>query len=131
MKRFSLIPKFLYTAVLCAALSAGGCSAVKELGSIVEAGDTFMKTMKDGDHDASFRMLSTELQKGVGGQEAWNQFAAVRVPTEWSFSSKTISSGQGKLEGKATFTTGQQMNVLLTLIKEGGAWKIYGFDFKT
>jgi hypothetical protein len=122
------------TALLGIALSAmmalAGCSAIAELGPMAAAGDTFMKDMKAADHDASFKMLAEPLQKELGGQEGWDKFAEPRVPTEWNFTSKNISSGKGTLVGTATFANGQHLNVSLTLTKEGDAWKVIGFDFK-
>src|SRR5882724_3977333 len=112
-----------------AACSLSSCSALAELGPIAEAGDAFMKTMKSTDHTASFAMLAAPLQKEIGGEQGWDKFAEPRVPKEWKFSSKSISNGEGKLEGAADFENGQHLDMRLTLVKEGAAWKVIGIHF--
>jgi hypothetical protein len=114
---------------LSMALSLSSCSAIAELGPIADAGDGFMKTMKAGDNKASYAMLAAPLQKEIGGTEGWAKFAEPRVPKEWSFSNKSISNGEGKLEGSADFANGQHLDVSLTLVKENADWKVIGIHF--
>ena len=110
-------------------LYSTGCSAIAELGPMADAGQAFMKSMKDADHEASFRMLAKALQEKIGGQEGWDAFCEPRVPTEWSFSNRNIENSQGHLSGSVKMANGQSLNVELTLVKEDNLWKLTGVRF--
>lgn len=114
---------------LSMALFLTACSAIAELGPMTDAGDAFMKAMKSGDNTASFAMLGAPLQKEIGGMEAWAKFTEPRVPKEWSFSNKSITNSEGKIEGSADFMNGQHLDLILTMAKEGAAWKVIGIHF--
>ena len=116
--------------VLLAALALGACSAVADLGPMADTGESLMKAMKASDNAASYHLLGSALQKEIGGEQGWAAFAKPRVPTQWNFSNKSIENGQGKLEGTVSFANGQNLNVVLVLIKESSDWRIAGINFQ-
>lgn len=118
-----------FAALLILAAITTACSALAELGPMTDAGENFLKAMKASDHHGSYAMLSSSLQKEIGGEEGWDKFCEPRVPTEWSISNKSIENGRGKLTGTVNFANGQKLQLGLVLEKEGDAWKLIGINF--
>ncbi|HEY3742382.1 MAG TPA: hypothetical protein VGL53_21175 [Bryobacteraceae bacterium] len=114
---------------LSMALFLTACSAIAELSPMTDTGEAFMKAMKSKDNAASYALLAAPLQKEIGGVEGWAQFTDPRTPKDWTFTNKSVSNGDGKIEGSANFVNGQHLDLILTLVKEGSTWKVTGIHF--
>ena len=115
--------------VLAVWLVVMACGVSDDLSGVRDTGKAFMTALKDGDHAASYAMLSPGVQQEIGDMNAWVDFATPRNFEEYSFSSTNIENGVGKLDGEATLQ-GDKYNINLVIEKFGEDWKITGLNFQ-
>jgi hypothetical protein len=123
-KRIAL---FLVVSVLALAILSA-CGAVSEITTVGDVGKAFMAALRDGDHTASWNMLTPAVQTEIGGQAAWVDFATPRNFSEFSFSSTNITNNQAQMDGEAVLGA-DTYTVVLVLEKVGDAWKLSGINF--
>ena len=94
---------------------------------VVTASDGFMTALKDGDFEAAYAMGTPALQQELGSGQRIGELFAVARPVSWSWSSRSIRNGTGRVSGSVTYSTGSNGDVAIYLLPEGDVWKISGF----
>lgn len=117
-----LVVSFLALAILSA------CAAVREITNVGDVGKAFMAALRDGDHTASWNMLTPTVQTEIGGQAAWVDFATSRNFSEFKFSSTNIENNQAQMDGEAVLGA-ETYTLVLVLDKVGDDWKLSGINF--
>jgi len=125
MKKFSIV----LAVISIAAILLTACNVVSDLSDLSKAGNDFMTALRDGNHDASYNMLTADLQQEIGGKDGWVQFAAARNFESWKFNSTNFENDQGSIDGTAVFQ-GDTYNVTLVYQKVDSVWKLAGIQFK-
>ena len=117
----------LVTAVaLVLVFSLTACGALKDVSNM---GDAFMTALKDGDHAASYQMLSEDIKAEIGGEAGWAEWAAIRNFDSWKFNSNSIENDVATLVGNAKLD-GEDYVVTLIFDKIDEVWKITGISFE-
>jgi len=95
---------------------------------VVDAGDAFMKKLQAKDYPGAISMCTPALQTELGGAEGLQKGVegSNLTPTDWSFSSRSINNGTGKVEGTLTSSDGRSHPVRLVMESENDTWKITG-----
>ncbi len=104
------------------------CGLTQSLGSASDTGKEFMTALKEGDHETSWNLCTTDIQNEIGSYEHWVDFASIRNFEDFSFNSTNVENDEATLEGTATLN-GDDYNVILILYKSGDDWKVAGIDF--
>ena len=123
-KRFTFI---LIIAVL-SVLVLSACGAISDVSKVGDLGKAFMTALRDGDHSASWNMLSADVQTEIGSQAAWVDFATPRNFSKWTFSSTNVSGTEGQMDGESTIGAETYVTTLV-FVKVGEDWKISGINF--
>lgn len=120
---------FLKVAFVLAAVIALGIGAVLYFSAgMVEAADGFFAAVARNDLAAARGYLSEDF-KATTDEAALKRFLETSAVSRFksaSWSNRQISGGRGELEGTVTTESGGSVPLKLTLVKENGAWKIYG-----
>lgn len=98
------------------------------LGPLVDAGDSFMGALRDGDYEQARTLAAPELQRMLGIQELTATGTAYR-PSTWSWSQRSDRNGTGYLSGSVTYRAGNEGTAELRLTKVDGAWRVTAFRF--
>lgn len=104
------------------------CGITQSLGSASDTGKEFMTALKDGDHQASWNLCTSDIQDEIGSYENWVDFASIRNFDDFSFNSTNVENDKATLEGEATLD-GDVYKIILILYKSGDDWKVAGLDF--
>jgi hypothetical protein len=99
---------------------------------ISDVGDEFMTALKNEDYTRAYNLCAPALQQELRNPQGLANLirnANVR-PSQWSYSSRNITSDQGQLEGSVTFVGNREGTLQLVLIQVGGTWKIAGFRLR-
>ncbi len=97
-----------------------------------DAGENFMAALKGSNYTRAYELMHPALQQKIGQAQdlqAMIESGNVR-PTQWSFSSRSISGEEGTLDGSVTFNGNREGAMHLELAKAGSDWKIIGFNLK-
>jgi ABC-type phosphate transport system substrate-binding protein len=115
--------------ILVAALALVGCgsgSGTSSSGTPEKVAQTFWKAAMTGDGAASWALLSKSIQTRFKNKDAWAKSGVTNT-----LGSGTIEVGKAKITGDTATVTIKVMmggTVVTTeevsLVKEGGAWKI-------
>lgn len=95
----------------------------------VDAADTFMTALKDGDFGRASSHTTPALQQETGGAEGFARGSAAYRPATWSWSQRSIRNGIGRVSGSVTYRDGASGSVRLTMRQVDDAWRIEGFSF--
>lgn len=120
-------PKIILFALLFTVLLSA-CGVVKGLSDLNKSGEAFMTALRDGNHDVSYNMLTSDLQNEIGGKDGWVQFATPRNFESWNFSSSNIENNQGQLDGQAVIQ-GETYAMTLVFLTVNQEWKVAGINF--
>jgi hypothetical protein len=93
---------------------------------VAEGGDRFLALLGEGKTQQAYLSTATSLQ----AQQSEASFTAeVRrmgltdyASVRWH--SRSIVNDEGRLEGTVTTRKGRRISVTITLVKEGGTWKV-------
>jgi hypothetical protein len=92
-----------------------------------ESADAFFQQVAQGQASAAYQSTAAEFRAGTSEPE-FMQFLKTTALTEYqsaSWSSRSIESDRGILEGTVTTTSGGKIPLRVEFVKEDGAWKIY------
>lgn len=115
-------------AVLCAVLFAaifGGTLFLTQ--PVVDVSDAFLQALQENRLDDAYALLHPALQGEVSLSEFRDVFAESGL-SEWSFSSRAIENGVGRVAGSAQFGA-EHFSVQLELLHVDGEWRINAYDF--
>lgn len=95
-------------------------------------GDTFMTTLRDSKYAEAYNLCTPALQRQLRSPQDLEQRvkSGNAQVTSWSFTSRSITGNEGKLEGSAQLKNGSTADVRLVLDKSGDVWKISGFTIR-
>ena len=121
--------RYILIALLGVLIMGGGIVALvlNLTRPVVTASDGFMTALKDGNFEAAFAMGTPALQQELGSGKRIGEMFAVARPVSWSWSSRSIRNGSGRVSGSVTYSSGSNGDVAIYLLPEGGGWKISGF----
>jgi len=123
-KRYTLI--FILLALALFILPA--CALTNDLKGAGDVGKEFMNALKNSDYEASWNLVTPDIQTEIGGYSNWVDFATIRNFSDFSFNSTNVENDQATLDGEATLT-GDTYTVQLILTKSGDSWLVAGIDF--
>jgi hypothetical protein len=115
--------------LLLLAFSLTACGAVSGLSSAKHTADTFMRALKDQDTDASWNLLTPDLQAEFGDQAAWVDFASIRNFESWKFTSTNVSGDTAEVDGEASIGK-ETYTISLVMDVNGSGWLISGINIK-
>jgi len=123
-KRFSLVLIFLMLSLVV----LSGCGLAKDLKGAADIGKDFMNALKNSDYEASWKLVTTDIQNEIGGYSNWVDWATIRNFSDFSFSSTNVENDQATLDGEATLGA-DTYTVQLFLTKSGDNWLVEGINF--
>ncbi len=97
---------------------------------VVDAGDAFMRALRDGDYNAAFDLSAPSLQAEAGNPAGIETALSFKQPASWSFTSRNINNNDGSLSGTTTYKDGSTGTVEMALTKVGNDWKVTGINLK-
>jgi hypothetical protein len=104
-----------------------------------DVGEAFMNAVRDGSYSDAEAVASDNFQvcppirfgcvpgRTGGLQRLVADYGA--QPSQWAFSSWSVSGNDASMEGAATFVDASQGSVRLDLVKEGETWKVDRFSW--
>lgn len=93
---------------------------------IVDVTDKFFAAVAEGDYETAHAYLSEDF-KAATSMDELKQFldqSAIGEYSQGHWSSRSISGGQGELEGEIETRDGGSIPIKLAFVKEDGDWKI-------
>ena len=123
-KRFSLVLILLTVSLLV----LPACALTQDLKGAGDVGKDFMNALKNSDYEASWNLVTPDIQTEIGGYSNWVDFATIRNFDSFSFNSTNVENNQATLDGEATLG-GDTYTVQLILTKSGDNWLVAGIDF--
>jgi len=94
---------------------------------VVDAGDAFMTALKQGDFPQAYALTAPELQRELGTAQDLAKRAEPERPAEWSWSSRSIRNGTGRVSGGYTRLDGVPRRAELVMRKVDDEWRITAF----
>lgn len=95
---------------------------------VVTAGDAFMTALKSSDSTQAYALCTPDLQKELGSVSGLASLVQPDQPAQWSWSSRSIRNGVGRLEGSVTYASGGTGTVRLVLEQVDNEWKVESFS---
>ena len=95
---------------------------------VVTVGDDFMTALQTDNHAQAYALFAPDLQQEVGGVTGLSSVVQDRRPREWSWSTRSIRNGVGRLTGDFTATDGKRGTVQVMLRQVGDDWRIVSFS---
>ena len=106
----------------------GGVFAVTQ--PVVDAGDAYMRALRDGDYDTAFELSAPSLQQEAGNAAGIAAALSSKQPSTWSFNSRNINNNDGNVSGTTTYKDGTTGTVEISLTKIGNDWKVVGISLE-
>jgi hypothetical protein len=94
---------------------------------VVNTGDAFMSALKTGNHAQAYDLCTPELQKELGSMSGIAALVGPDRPAQWSWSSRSIRNGVGRLDGSLTYASGKTGTVHFEFTQVGSDWKVASF----
>jgi len=91
---------------------------------VVDAGNTYMTALRDGDYAKAFSMSTQTLQQQVGDAQGLQTAIGDQQPATWSFDSRNVNNDLGDLTGTATYKSGKSGPLHIQFNKVGNDWKV-------
>jgi len=100
------------------------------LGPMVQSGDDFMGGLRDRQFERAHALMTPALQREVGDAASMGRSIGIYQPATWSWSTRSIRNGVGRLEGAVTYGGGRSGRVRLRLQQVDGQWRVeaYGLN---
>jgi hypothetical protein len=114
---------------MIALFSLSACGVTNDLKTVSDNGKAFMTALRDGDHNASWALLTPDVQTEIGSYDNWVAFATPRNFSKFSFSSTNVENDQAQMDGEASFPNGETYTVTLIFYKINDQWLIAGINF--
>ena len=86
-----------------------------------------MSALKTSNDAQAYALCGPDLQKELGGVTGMSALVRDHRPTQWSWSSRSIRNGVGRLDGSFTYSDGKSGEVHITLRQVGNDWRIVSF----
>ena len=96
---------------------------------IVSVGDDFMAALSANNDAQAYALCTPGLQKELSGVAGLSSLARDYRPAQWSWSTRSIRNGVGRLEGSYTATVGHSGTVELILRQVDNDWRIDSLRF--
>ena len=97
------------------------------LGPMVQSGDDFMGALRDRQFDRAYALSTPALQREVGDAARMGAAIGIYQPAEWSWSTRSVRNGVGRLEGAVTYSGGRSGSVRLQLEQVDGQWRVVAY----
>jgi len=127
--------KKLLIAVLCLiSIFALGTSYIFfKTSGMVSSADSFFTSIRDGDTERAASYASEAFKAATSPDEfaLFSQQSILKDFKEASWTTRSIAGDTGRLEGAITTTDGGSLPIMLSMINEGGAWRIYSIQTPT
>jgi hypothetical protein len=94
---------------------------------VVDAGDSFMTALRQGDFPRAYALTTPELQRELGSAEIFAKRAEPERPATWSWSSRSIRNGTGRVGGAYTRVDGRAGRAEVVLLRVDGEWRVTAF----
>ncbi|MEA3030885.1 MAG: hypothetical protein QOJ53_1699 [Sphingomonadales bacterium] len=94
---------------------------------VVDAGDSFMTALKESDFPRAYALATPELQRELGSVEVFAKRAGPERPATWSWSSRSIRNGTGRVGGAYTRFDGRAGRAEVVLHRVDGQWRVTAF----
>ena len=125
MNKRLLVLVVLATLALLVLPACGISNDIKGAGDV---GKEFMAALKNGDNQASWDMVTSDIKDEIGSYDNWVTFTAPRTFENFTLNSTNIENDKATLEGEATLGA-DTYKVTLILYKSGDSWQVAGLDF--
>jgi hypothetical protein len=96
---------------------------------VATAGDNFMAALQKGNYAEAYALCAPELQEEVNGASGIATRLQNYRPAQWTWTSRSIRNGVGRVEGSFTQTNGKGGGVRLIFNQVGGVWLVSSFQF--
>jgi hypothetical protein len=97
---------------------------------VVDAGDSFMSALRDGNYNNAYNMCAPSVQQEVTDAQGMEDEFGAYQPANWTFTSRSIRNDLGRLEGTVNYKEGNSGTVRLEFVKSGDDWKVSGASLK-
>jgi hypothetical protein len=104
------------------------CGISNDIKGAGDTGKEFMAALKNGDNQASWDLVTSDIKDEIGNYDNWVAFTAPRQFESFTLNSTNIENDQATLEGEAQLA-GDTYKVTLILYKSGDTWQVAGVDF--
>lgn len=110
-----------------AVCGSGVALVVSSFSGMTEAADGFFAALRARDYPAARAFMAEEFQASTSDAElaALVERSALSSYKAAHWSSRSRENGRGRLSGTLETATGGSIPMELSLVKEGGSWKIY------
>ncbi|HUS14079.1 MAG TPA: hypothetical protein VM536_03580 [Chloroflexia bacterium] len=95
---------------------------------VASAGDSFMTALSTGRYDSAYDLATPELQQELTSVAGLATLVQPYQPARWSWTSRSIRNGVGRVEGLLTYAGGKTGTVHLVLRQVGSVWRIGSFQ---
>jgi hypothetical protein len=111
------------------ALLGGGLYVILSwaLGPMVQSGNDFMGALRDRQFDRAYALSSPALQREVGDAARMGAAIGIYQPAEWTWSTRSVRNGVGRLEGAVTYNGGRSGSARLQLEQVDGQWRVVAY----
>ena len=99
------------------------------LGPVTETGDAFMGALRDRNDAQAYAAAAPDLQRSLGNADRLRAVVGLYRPARWSWSSRSVRNGFGRLSGSVTYQAGNDGTAELRLVQVDGAWRVAAFQF--
>lgn len=106
----------------------GGVMALTQ--PVVDAGDSYMSALRDGDYGRAFELSAPSLQDEVGNAAGLEDALGFKQPASWTFTSRSIRNGEGRVSGDTKYKAGDSGTVEIILTQINNEWKVLGISLR-
>jgi hypothetical protein len=96
---------------------------------IVTVGDGFMAALQANNDAQAYALFDPDLQRELSSVAGLSSRMRDHRPAEWSWSTRSIRNGVGRLEGSYTSSEGRSGTIQIILRQVDNDWRIVSFRF--
>jgi hypothetical protein len=125
------VGKIVLIVLVAVALFGGGLYFIlsRALSPLVDSGDAFMTALRSNGDTRAYALSTPALRRALGSAEGMAARIGAYRPAEWSWSTRSIRNGVGRLRGSVSYRGGNQGSVRLQLDQVDGQWRVSSFQF--